>query len=187
MGMGEPLDNYDNVRKALFIMNHAKGLGVGARRITISTSGITPAIRKLKSLNIQVNLAISLHASDGAKRDRLMPVNKVYPLRKLISACEEDIKTTHRKITLEYVLIKDENDSLKDANGLLAIAKRLKATVNLIPYSPVQGMHFQAPSNKEMSLFKNHLIKNRVNVTMRESKGKDIQAACGQLGKSKRT
>lgn len=181
MGMGEPLDNYKNLSKAILIMNSTEALGIGARRITVSTCGVVPGIEKFKHLGIQLNLSISLHAVDNKLRDILVPINKVYPLEKLIAACEDYISEADRRITLEYVLIKGKNHSLKDAAGLSRIAKSLKAKVNLIPYSLVSGKDFEAPLKKDMLAFKAALISGRINVTMRESKGGDIQAACGQL------
>jgi len=181
MGMGEPLDNYKNLSKAILIMNSTEALEIGARRITVSTCGVVPGIEKFKHLGIQVNLSISLHAVDNRLRDILVPINKVYPLEKLIAACEDYISEADRRITLEYVLIKGKNHSSKDAAGLSRIAKSLEAKVNLIPYSSVSGKDFEAPLKKEMLAFKAALVKDRINVTMRESKGGDIRAACGQL------
>ncbi len=181
MGMGEPLDNYKNLSKAILIMNSTEALEIGSRRITVSTCGVVPGIEKFKHLGIQVNLSVSLHAVDNKLRDVLVPINKVYPLEKLISSCEDYISEADRRITLEYVLIKGKNHSLKDVAGLSRIAKSLKAKVNLIPYSPVCGKSFEAPLKKDILAFKAALVKGRINVTMRESKGGDIQAACGQL------
>lgn len=181
MGMGEPLDNYKNLSKAILIMNSTEALEIGAKRITVSTCGVVPGIEKLKHLGIQANLSISLHAVDNKLRDILVPINKVYPLERLITACEDYIDEADRRITLEYVLIKGKNHSLKDATGLSRIAKSLKAKVNLIPYSPVSGKDFEVPLKKDILAFKAGLVKDSIKVTMRESKGGDIQAACGQL------
>jgi len=181
MGMGEPFDNYKNVSKAILIMNSAEGLGIGARRITVSTCGIVPGIEKFKDLGIQANLSISLHAANDRLRNSLVPVNKKYPLAELIRACRDFIEEKGRMITLEYVLIKGKNDSIKDADELLNIARSLNAKVNLILYSPVPGKNFQAPSKKQVDIFAARLIRRKVGVTVRGSKGKDIQAACGQL------
>ena len=181
MGMGEPLDNYENVAKAIAIMNDAKGMKVGARRITVSTSGIIPGIEKLKESDLQVNLAVSLHAVSDKLRDTLMPINKRYPLEELIQACEGFKSKTGRMMTLEYVLLKGINDSLEDADGLAAIAKRLKVKVNLIPYSEVPGLNFRTPERKDIGAFMKRLTHKGTKATLRESKGKDIQAACGQL------
>ncbi len=181
MGMGEPLDNYENVAKSIKIINSAKGLNVGARKITVSTCGIIPGIERFKTLGLQVNLSISLHAANNKLRDTLIPINKKYPLEKLIASCKDYIIKTHRKLTLEYVLIKGLNDSPEDVKELSSIAKRLKAKVNLIPYSPVHDKSFQVPLKKDIEVFKDILIRNRVDVTLRQSKGRDIDAACGQL------
>jgi 23S rRNA (adenine2503-C2)-methyltransferase len=181
MGMGEPLDNYENTSKAIMIMNDPEGMGIGARRITISTCGIIPGIKKLEDLELQVNLSVSLHATNNNLRDELIPINRRYPLEKLIKACEDFVDATGRMITLEYVLIKGKNDSLKDADELAKIAKKLKAKVNLVPYSTIPNLNFQSTGRRNTNIFMNRLINRGVNATLRESKGKDIQAACGQL------
>ncbi|MBU2541678.1 MAG: 23S rRNA (adenine(2503)-C(2))-methyltransferase RlmN [Candidatus Omnitrophica bacterium] len=181
MGMGEPLDNYENVSKAIKIMNGPKALDIAARRITVSTCGIIPGIKKFKQLKLQVNLSLSLHAVHNKLRNELMPVNRKYPLGELIRTCEDFIKSGGRMITLEYILIKNKNDSSKDVDGLAAIVKRLRAKVNLIPYSPVYNFNLKLPTVNDVNIFKNRLKEKGVNVTLRESKGKDIQAACGQL------
>ena len=181
MGMGEPLDNYENVAKAVMIMNDPEGMNIGARRITISTCGIIPGIDKLKELGLQVNLSVSLHAANDRLRDELMPVNKRYPLKELINACEKYLDKTGRLITLEYILIEHKNDSLKDADALAEIAGRLKAKVNLIAASPVSHAGLGPPSQKTVDIFMKRLTGKRITATLRESKGKDIHAACGQL------
>jgi 23S rRNA (adenine2503-C2)-methyltransferase len=181
MGMGEPLDNFENLAKAIRIMNSAEGLGIAARRMTVSTCGIVPGIRRFKSLGLQVNLSISLHAVTDEKRTGLVPVNKKYPLETLIEACQDYLKGGGRKITLEYVLIRGFNDSLADADGLARIGRRLKAKVNLIPYSPVLGLPYEVPAEDKIRLFVQRLEERNVSVTLRHSKGTDIQAACGQL------
>lgn len=186
MGMGEPLDNLENVSKAIIIMNTSQGMGTGARRITVSTCGIIPGINKLKEMGLQINLSISLHASNDRLRDTLMPINKKYPLEELIKACEEYITKTGRMITLEYVLINGINSLLKDADELAVIAKKLKAKVNLIPCSATDSMSFQSPAQKSIDEFINRLTSKKVNATLRESKGGDIQAACGQLALKER-
>ena len=181
MGMGEPLDNYDNVVKSIKIINSPKGLNIGARKITVSTCGIVPGIKRLKDLGLQVNLSISLHAVNNKLRDTLIPINKKYPLERLIASCRDYIIKTHRKLTLEYALIKGVNDSSEDVKGLSSIARKLKAKVNLIPYSSIPGKDFTAPSKKDIEIFRDILIRNRINVTIRQSKGRDIEASCGQL------
>ena len=181
MGMGEPLDNYENVAKSIAILNDAKGMNIGARRITLSTCGIIPGIEKLKCLGLQVNLSVSLHAGNDELRNKLMPVNKRYPLKKLIKACEDFRDKTGRMTTLEYILIRGVNDSPQDSDDLAAIAKRLRAKVNLIRYSAVPNSSFQSPEEKDRIVFMKRLVSGGVSATLRKSKGKDIQAACGQL------
>jgi 23S rRNA (adenine2503-C2)-methyltransferase len=181
MGMGEPLDNYENVTRAIAIMDDPKGMDIGARRITVSTCGIIPGIERFKELGLQVNLSVSLHAANNAQRSALMPVNKRYPLEKLIKACRDFVDATGRMITLEYVLIKDVNDSAGDADGLAAIARRLRAKVNIIPYSAVSGGRFRPPERRGVRTFVKRLAKKKVQAMVRESKGADIRAACGQL------
>ncbi|MBU3933796.1 MAG: 23S rRNA (adenine(2503)-C(2))-methyltransferase RlmN [Candidatus Omnitrophica bacterium] len=185
MGMGEPLDNFENVKKALMIMNDSRGMDIGARRITLSTCGVIPGIRQVSQLGLQVNLSVSLHAANDELRNTLMPINKRYPLAKLVKACEAFIDKTGRMITLEYVLIKKKNSSLKDADGLARIAKLLKAKVNLMPYSEIVKKRFQSPEKEDIEIFMKQLKKRGIKVTLRESKGKDIQAACGQLAARK--
>jgi 23S rRNA (adenine2503-C2)-methyltransferase len=181
MGMGEPLDNFDNLVRAIRIMNAPEGLGIAARRMTISTAGIIPGIARLEALDLQVNLSISLHAVTDRLRSRLMPINTRFPLEKLVAAAEEYVASGGRMITLEYIVIHRVNDSLTDADGLAGIARRLRAKVNLIPYSPVAGLEFQTPSEGEVARFKRWLEERKVRVTERLSKGQDILAACGQL------
>ena len=186
MGMGEPLDNYDNTSKAIFIMNDKSGLAIGARRITVSTCGIIPGIDRIKELGLQINLSVSLHAANDQLRNELVPVNKRYPIEELIGACQRYFKKTGRVITLEYVLIKGRNHSPKDADRLAGIAKRLRSKVNLIVYSGVAGLDYEPPGKEEVISFMDRLKRNRINVTLRRSRGQDIQAACGQLAGKRR-
>lgn len=181
MGMGEPLDNYENVTKAILIMNDSKAMGIGSRRITVSTCGIIPGIEQLSQLGLKINLSVSLHAPNDKSRSELMPINRRYPLASLIKACADFIDKTGRMITLEYVLIRGRNDSPDDADGLAEIAKLLNAKVNLIPYSEIPGQKFQPPKKEDIEMFMNRLRDRLVKVTLRQSKGKDIQASCGQL------
>ena len=181
MGMGEPLDNYDNLEKAIRIMNAPEGMGIAARRITVSTCGIVPGIERLAKLDIQVNLSLSLHAVTDRLRAKLMPVNRKYPLEELVQACEEYLKSGGRMMTLEYILIRGVNDTRHDAEGLAAIARKLRAKVNLIAYSPVAGLDFERPEEAAMKEFVGWLEERKVHVTERRSKGADIAAACGQL------
>jgi 23S rRNA (adenine2503-C2)-methyltransferase len=187
MGMGEPFDNCQNVIKAIEIMNSTQGLGIAARRMTVSTCGLIPGVRRFKTLGFQVNLSLSLHATNDALRNKLMPVNRKYPLEELMRACEDYIQSGGRKMTLEYVLIQDVNDSAQDAAGLAGVAKRLKAKVNLIPYSPIAGLNFKPPDDQTIEFFMRSLERKKVGVTLRGSKGADILAACGQLAGRART
>jgi 23S rRNA (adenine2503-C2)-methyltransferase len=181
MGMGEPLDNFDNVAKAVAIMNAPEGMGVAARRITISTCGIVPGIERMAKLDLQVNLSLSLHAVTDRLREKLMPVNRKYPLEKIIAACEDYLAAGGRMMTLEYVLIGGVNDSANDVDGLAAIARRLRAKVNIIAYSPVPGLGYVRPDDVTLDGFVKRLEERKVHVTKRVSKGTDIAAACGQL------
>ncbi len=181
MGMGEPFDNFDNLARSLRILNAPQGPGIAARRMTVSTAGLIPGLLRFKELDLQVNLSISLHASDDETRTALMPVNRKYPLEKLIAAAKDYIEGGGRKITLEYILFRGINDGARDAEGLARIAARLRAKINLIPYSPVPGLPFQTPSETEVLAFLKRLEEVGVPVTLRHSKGRDIQAACGQL------
>ena len=181
MGMGEPLDNWANVEKALRIMNAPEGLGIAARRLTVSTAGFADSFKKLAALDLQINLSLSLHAVTDRLRDSLMPINRRFPLEEVVRAAEEYVRSGGRMITLEYCVIAGLNDSLDDADGLAAIARRLKAKVNLIAYSPVEGPAFKTPSEAEITRFKRWLEERKVGTTLRLSKGSDIAAACGQL------
>jgi 23S rRNA (adenine2503-C2)-methyltransferase len=181
MGMGEPLANYDNLLKALKILNAPWGGGIGARKITISTSGLAPQIRKLAVEPMQFRLAISLHGATDAVRNRIMPVNKKYPLAELTAACEDYQKLKGRMITLEYILIAGINDSLDQIRPLATLAKNLFAKVNLIPYNQVEDLPWQRPSEEVCEGFLAALEKQKVAATLRREKGGDIEAACGQL------
>ena len=181
MGMGEPLANYDNLIKALKILNAPWGGGIGARRITISTSGLAPQIRKLAVEPMQFRLAISLHGATDEVRNRIMPVNKKYPLHELTGACEDYQKVKGRMITLEYILIAGINDALDQTRPLAMLAKRLYAKVNLIPYNKVEGLPWVRPAEEVCERFLAALEKLGVTATLRREKGGDIDAACGQL------
>lgn len=181
MGVGEPLDNYANVLKAISIINSPQGLGVGARRITISTCGLIPGINRLAQEGLQIRLSVSLHAADDKIRTKLMPVNKQYPLRDLIKACRDYTKTTNRLVTFEYLLIKDINAGLNDARQLTRLLKGLNCKVNLIPYNPISEFSFDAPKGKEVLSFCDILVTAGIKATIRAPRGQDIQAACGQL------
>ena len=181
MGMGEPLDNWANVEKAIRIMNEPAGLAVAARRMTVSTAGYVPSFKRLAALDLQINLSLSLHAVTDRLRDRLMPINRRFPLEEVVAAAESYVRSGGRMVTLEYIVIRGLNDSLDDADGLAAVARRLRAKVNLIAYSPVEGPAFETPSEAEVARFRRRLEERKVNVTVRLSKGADIAAACGQL------
>jgi 23S rRNA (adenine2503-C2)-methyltransferase len=171
MGMGEPLDNLDNVLKAIRILNDQNGLAMGARRITVSTVGLIPGLKKLVNFELQINLSLSIHSAIDDKRTQLMPVNKKYPLEELIKAAEDYLQAGGRQLTLEYIVIGGFNDSLYDAEALAAISRRLKAKVNLIAYSPVAGFKWQPPAEEEVERFKKWLEERKVRVTIRQSKG----------------
>ena len=181
MGMGEPLANYDNLIKALKILNAPWGGGIGARRITISTSGLAPQIRKLAVEPMQFRLAISLHGATDEVRNRIMPVNKKYPLHELTGACEDYQKVKGRMITLEYILIAGINDALDQTRPLALLAKKLYAKINLIPYNKVEGLPWVRPADEVCERFVAALEKLDVTATLRREKGGDIDAACGQL------
>ena len=181
MGTGEPLDNYENVLKAIRIINSPRALGIAARRITVSTCGIIPGIEKLAKENLQIELSVSLHAADNATRDKLMPVNKKYPLEKLIAACKQYAKTTKRQVTFEYILIKGMNCDLKSAANLTKFLKGWDCKINLIPYNPIKEFDFAPPAKLETLFFQDRLIKSGIRAMIRLPRGTDIQAACGQL------
>ena len=180
MGVGEPMDNYDNVHKAIRIINSPHGLNIGARKMTISTCGLVPGIERLAEENMQIELSVSLHAGNNQTRTYLMPINKRYPLEKLLSSCRAYFKKTKRQITFEYVLIKGINSDLGQAKRLTKLLIGLDAKVNLIPVNPFKD-GFSAPNKLELLLFKDILLKSGISATIRWPRGMDIQAACGQL------
>ncbi len=181
MGMGEPLANYEAITTALKIINADWGLNFGARRITLSTSGLVPNILRLADEPINVRLAISLHGATNEVRTQIMPINKAYPLEKLIPAVREFSEKHGRMVTLEFILIEDVNDSFDQAEKLRDIAMDLHAHVNLIPYNTVEGLPWKRPSATRQEKFADILRRARVSVTLRREKGHDIDAACGQL------
>jgi 23S rRNA (adenine2503-C2)-methyltransferase len=181
MGIGEPLDNYDNVLKAVRIINAKHGMNIGARRITISTSGLIPQIERLATEGLQIELSVSLHAADDKTRSLLMPVNKRYSLKELISACRAYNTATGRQVTFEYVILAGINSSLADARKLGTILQGFDCKVNLIPAN-APGVQGVAPFLKnDMLVFKDELTKSGIHVTVRTARGGDIEAACGQL------
>ena len=181
MGMGEPLSNYENLLVALRILNAPWGGGIGARKITISTSGLVPQIRRLADEPEQFRLAISLHGATDEVRQRIMPVNRKYPLKELTAALEYYQAKKDRMITFEYILIAGVNDSLEQTRPLAALARHLRAKVNLIPYNKVEGLKWERPSEDACEAFLDSLEKQKVIATLRREKGGDIDAACGQL------
>lgn len=181
MGVGEPLDNYDETLKSVRILNHPDGLGIGARKITISTSGVIPGIERLAGEGLQVELSVSLHASENELRSKLMPINKRYPLDALVQACADYTAKTNRIITFEYTLIKDVNDSEEQACQLVKLLKKFLCRVNLIPLSPVEEFAGERPDSETMKNFFQTLEKAGINTTLRDSKGSALKAACGQL------
>ena len=181
MGMGEPLANLTNLAKAVEILNAHWGVDIGARRMTVSTSGLAPQIEKLARIPIQIRLALSLHGATDEVRDRIMPVNKKYPLERLFAALDEWQQHKKQKITFEYILIEDVNDGLDQAEMLAKRARKLNAKVNLIPYNTVEGLPWTRPSEARQKEFLEILYQAGVMATLRIEKGHDIDAACGQL------
>ncbi len=181
MGMGEPFDNYDNVMRALRILNDQRGINIGARHITISTCGVIPGIQKLAQEGVQFELSVSLHAPDDTLRVQIMPVNKRWPISELIKACNEYTEATGRVITYEYTLIKNFNDQPEHAKALINLLKKCHCKVNLIPLSPIAGFDGEQPEHEHCLRFLDALHRAHVSVTMRKSRGKDVDAACGQL------
>lgn len=186
MGIGEPLDNYDNIIKFIKIINDPKGIAIGARHITLSTCGLVPKIYELSKLPIQINLAISLHASNNELRNSLMPVNKVYNIDILLQAIKDYLQATSRRVTIEYVMLDSVNDSRDNALELANLFKGMNIYVNLIPYNETNHLEFKRSSKKKIMDFYNTLKKSGINCTIRREFGSNIDAACGQLrGKAK--
>lgn len=181
MGIGEPFDNYENVMDFLHIINHAHGLAIGARHMSVSTCGIVPKIYEYANFDIQSNLAISLHAPNNKVRDYLMPINKAYPLEVLMKAIKDYIDVSNRRVTIEYILLRGVNDTKENALELYHLLKGLNVYVNLIPYNEVLEQPFKRSTEEAMRIFYDTLKKNRLNVTLRKEQGGDIDAACGQL------
>lgn len=181
MGIGEPLDNAKNVFDFIKIINHAKGIAIGARHITLSTCGIVPKIKELIDFPIQINLAISLHAPNDVLRNKLMPINKAYPLKELISVLKEYITKTNRRVTLEYVMLKEINDQVEHALELEKLIRGMNVYVNLIPYNETNHLEFQKSLPKQIQTFYETLRTRHIQVTVRREFGSKISAACGQL------
>ena len=181
MGIGEPLDNYDNVIKAIKIMNNPKGLEIGTRHISISTSGLVPRIYDLVNEKIQCTLSISLHATTDEKRSSMMPVNNRYNIEELMKACRDYIKITNKRISFEYALAKDNNDNLEDAQRLVDLLKGMLCHVNLIPINKIENGKFSKSTNENILKFRDFLNEHGIVATVRRELGSDIDAACGQL------
>ena len=181
MGIGEPLDNYDNVVNAIHIINNPKGINIGARHISLSTSGLVPKIYKIAEENIQCTLSISLHATNNEKRSSMMPVNDAYPIEQLIKACKDYIEKTNRRISFEYALAKDNNDNIEDAKELVKLLKGMLCHVNLIPINKIENGKFDKSSNENIIKFRDYLNDHGIVATIRRELGSDIDAACGQL------
>ena len=181
MGIGEPFDNYDNVINFIRIINDQKGISIGARHITVSTSGLVPKIKEFMNLDLQVNLAISLHAPNNELRSKIMPINNAYNLDILMDTIKEYTKKTSRRVTIEYVMLDSVNDSEDNALELANLLKGLNAYVNLIPYNETNHLEFKRSSKNRIMKFYDTLKKNGINVTIRKEFGRNISAACGQL------
>lgn len=181
MGIGEPLDNYDNVVNAIRIINNQKGINIGARHISISTSGLVPKIYQLAEENIQCTLSISLHATTNEQRSSMMPVNNRYPIEELLKACKDYINKTNRRISFEYALAKDNNDNLEDAKRLVHLLKGMICHVNLIPINKIENGEFTKSTNENIIKFRDYLNDHGIVATIRRELGSDIDAACGQL------
>ena len=183
MGIGEPLDNYDNVMQAIKLLNNQKGINMGARHISLSTSGLVPKIYKLADENLQCTLSISLHAASDEKRSSMMPVNDAYNIEKLMEACKYYIEKTNRRISFEYALAKENNDNLDDAKELVKLLKGMLCHVNLIPINKIENGKFTKSTNENIIKFRDYLNSKGIVATIRRELGSDIDAACGQLRK----
>lgn len=181
MGIGEPLDNYDNVLEFIKIINDDKGLAIGARHITLSTCGLIPKIKELMNVPLQINLAISLHASNNELRSKIMPINKVYSLSQLMTTVDEYIEHTNRRITIEYVMLNNVNDNEENALELIKLLKHKNVYVNLIPYNETSHIIYKKSPKEKILKFYDILKKGGINVTIRKEFGSKISAACGQL------
>lgn len=181
MGIGEPFDNYENVIKFIKVVNDHKGINIGARHITVSTCGVIPKIKALSEEDLQINLAISLHAPNNKIRDQIMPINKVYKIEPLMEAVKEYIDKTNRRVTFEYVMLDGINDSVEHAEELSRLIRGMNAYVNLIPYNQTSYQNLKASSKEKIMVFYDALKKNKIGVTIRREFGNKISGACGQL------
>ncbi len=183
MGIGEPLDNYEQLVKAIRMINNPKALNIGARHISVSTSGLVPKIYKLAEENIQCTLSISLHATTNEKRSSMMPVNNTYPIEELLQACKDYILKTNRRISFEYALAKDNNDNLEDAKELVKLLKGMLCHVNLIPINKIENGKYTKSSNENIIKFRDYLNEHGIVATIRRELGSDIDAACRTVKK----
>ena len=183
MGTGEPFDNFDNLKKFIRLLTDENGLHISQRNVTVSTCGLVPRIYELAEENLQITLALSLHATTDEKRRKLMPIANKYSIDELMEACAYYHQKIGRRVTFEYSMVKGVNDSAEDAQQLTALAKRVGSHINLIPVNPIKERDFVAPDTHYVQVFKNKLEKNRINVTIRREMGRDIDGACGQLRK----
>ena len=181
MGIGEPFDNYDNFEKFISILTNPKMIELGSRKITVSTCGLVPKIYEFADLKTQVNLAISLHASNDELRSKLMPINRRYKINELMEAIKYYLTKTNRRVTIEYIMLKDVNDSVKDAQELAKLLKGLLVYVNIIPYNETENNDFKRSDNVQIKKFYDILINNGINATIRREFGSTVSAACGQL------
>ena len=185
MGIGEPFDNYSNLMKFFQIINNPKGLAIGARHITVSTCGLIPKILEFSNFPLQINLAISLHAPNNDIRNKIMPINKAYPLEKLIPAIKKYLEKTNRRVTFEYILLEGINDSNQCALELVNLVKGINCYINLIPYNETNNLDFKRTKTIQIMRFYDILKKNNIGVTIRKEFGSKISAACGQLRSNK--
>jgi len=181
MGMGEPLHNYDNTMKALRMLHEEHGLAISPRRVTLSTVGIVPGLERLAREPLMPNLAVSLHATTDEQRTRLVPPNRKYPLAEILEACRRFPLKRRSRITFEYVMLADVNDTPEDARRLARLLNGIKSKVNLIPLNPAPGIPYERPSDERVDRFAQILADRHLTVSVRKSRGRDIRAACGQL------
>lgn len=183
MGTGEPLDNYEELVRFIRMISDENGSNISQRNITVSTCGLVPKIKELAEEQLQITLALSLHAPTQEKRVRLMPIANAYPLDEVLEACKEYFEKTHRRISFEYSLVQGENDSIEDAMQLISLIKGMNCHVNLIPVNPIKERDYKQPDTKSIEAYKNKLEDYGINVTIRREMGRDIDGACGQLRK----
>jgi 23S rRNA (adenine2503-C2)-methyltransferase len=181
MGMGEPLANYESLIQAIALLNAPEGFGLGARNMTVSTAGLVPQIERFTQEKLQVGLAVSLHASDNKLRDRLVPVNRRYPLEQLMAACREYGRVTGRRLSYEYILLKGINDAPAQARSLAGLLRGMNCHVNLIPANDTGDRTFRPPGKGEVLAFEREVRRSGINATLRQPRGQDINAGCGQL------